>query len=159
MRLQNMVVRIFKNSSVELFNKLGGFLRLLLLFSTSTRSSRYSCHCQPSRRMFFRITFISYLAALSIRRYSMSDRLPLNSQPHALWTKLPLRRLHFSGSRPGFAIALKWSMFRRSLANRKGAVSDKLSQGLSIHIPPPSCKWFISNVSVWYIGKLTQCHQ
>ncbi len=68
---------------LSIFSKNGGFLRLLLLFSTPSRSSTYSRHCQPSRRMFFRITFVSYLAAVSIRCYSMSVRMRLNSQPHA----------------------------------------------------------------------------
>ena len=48
--------------------------------------------------MFFRITFVSYLAIVSIRRYRMSVRLRLNSHPHSQRTKIPLRRLHFSGS-------------------------------------------------------------
>jgi hypothetical protein len=78
----------------------GGLVRRRLTFSTPSRSSTYSRHCQPSRRMFFRITFVSYLAAVSIRCYNMSVRMRLNPQPHSQWTKLPLRSLHFSGSRP-----------------------------------------------------------
>jgi hypothetical protein len=33
--------------------------------------------------MFFWITFVSYLATVSLRRYRMSVRLRLNSQPHS----------------------------------------------------------------------------
>ena len=61
----------------------GGFLRLLLLLSTPSRRSSYSRHGQLSRRRFFRITFVYSLAAVSIRRYSMSFRLRVQTQPHA----------------------------------------------------------------------------